>query len=198
MSEYVPRLTAPHSDDLRWIQIGSGGYNRCIYGSDGEPSVLPNCTGYVHGRWMELAGINTDTLGLAFTNASGYWANSDGSLQRGSEPALGACICYADRDGGAGHVAIVEAISDDGTYIVASESNYGAEYFVTRVRYRNNDWSWYTNPHTIFQGFIYHPNIVPGPPIPPVPVRMKKILLLYAAYLNKKKGGKKNGLLWLK
>lgn len=199
---YYPRLTAPSASDPRWININHGGYNRCIIGSDGGISVLPNCTGYVHGRWMELANSTSDNLGLAFTNASGYWANSSSSLIRSSEPALGACICYADKSGGAGHVAIVEEIASDGSYVIASESNWGAEYFVTRRRYRNNDWSWYTNPHTIFQGFLIHPGISPDPPIPPeppTPSERKKILLYYGFILNRKKellkeylmGGKK-------
>lgn len=166
---YTPRLSAPSYLDKRWIKTTFGGYNQCIIGSDGGDSVLPNCTGYVHGRWMELAGSNSDTLGLAFTNANYYWTYSDQSLARGSEPQLGACVCYANRDGGAGHVAIVEEIASDGSYIITSESNWGAERFVLRTRRRDNDWSWYTNPQTVFQGFIYHPNISPTPPEPPDP-----------------------------
>ena len=60
---FTPRLTAPSSSDLRWIKDASGGYNQCVYGSDGPPSVLPNCTGYVHGRVMEIRGVNTDDSG---------------------------------------------------------------------------------------------------------------------------------------
>jgi hypothetical protein len=148
---------------------------------------------------MELAGINTDTLGLAFTDAVGYWGSSDSSLARGQEPQLGAVMCYSGGTTDHGHVAIVEAISDDGSYVVSSESDYGTNYFITRVRRRDNDWSWYTNPLTHFQGFIYHPNIAPGPgPGPtPVPEHIKTILLLYAAQLNKKKRRSGNGILWI-
>ena len=68
---YVPRLSAPSYTDKRWIQVESGGFNQCIYGYYGGPSVLPNCTGYVHGRVMELRGVNTDDSGLSFGHATG-------------------------------------------------------------------------------------------------------------------------------
>jgi hypothetical protein len=143
---------------------------------------------------MELANSTSDNLGLAFTDATGYWSNSSSSLIRSSEPALGACICYANRGGGAGHVAIVEEIASDGSYVIASESNWGAEYFVTRKRYRNNDWSWYTNPRTLFQGFLIHPGISPDPPgpgpDPPGPDpgdRRNRFLIYYGFILNRKK-----------
>ena len=69
---YNPRLTAPGASDPRWLQINYGGYNQCIVGSDGPPSVLPNCTGYVHGRIMEIRGVNTDDAGLSFGDAYTY------------------------------------------------------------------------------------------------------------------------------
>ena len=167
---FVPRLTEPSTSDLRWIQIQSGGYNQCIYGSNGAPSVLPNCTGYVHGRWMELADINTDTLGLPFGNAGTYYANADSSLERGSEPKLGACICFGNDPG---HVAVVEEIASDGNSIVCSESDWGGNRFSVRTRYKQYNWLMYPGEASIvFQGFIYHPSIVPPPG--PTPTRKRK------------------------
>lgn len=193
---YYPRLSAPPRSDPRWININHGGYNTCIVGSSGGISVLPNCTGYVHGRWMELSNTNTDNTGLAdwTNNATNYWYNSDSSVIRSQTPALGACMCFANRNGGAGHVAIVEEIAADGSYVISSESNWGGEYFVTRKRYRNNDWSWYTNPRTLFQGFLIHPGISPDPPGPgPEPPgpdpgdRRNRFLIYYGFILNRKK-----------
>ena len=53
MSEtYVPRLTPPAANDKRWINVKYGGFNKCIVINSGTGSVLANCTGYVHGRWL--------------------------------------------------------------------------------------------------------------------------------------------------
>lgn len=191
---YYPRFSPPSSSDLRWLQVNSGGYNRCIYGSDGAPSVLPNCTGYVHGRWMELANINSDTLGLAFTNADGYWSNSDSSLIRSQTPALGACMCWSQPNG-AGHVCIVEEIASDGSWVRTSESDWNLNYFVSHYRYRNNGWKWWNGSTLVWQGFLIHPGISPDPPIPPeppIPAGDKNILLYYGFILNKKKNLLKN------
>ena len=161
---YVPRLTAPSQSDLRWIQVQSGGYNQCIYGSDGPPSVLPNCTGYVHGRWMEIGGINTDNSGLSFLNAAHYWGYSDVSIVRSSQPSLGAVVCYESTNGfEPGHVSIVEEIIDINT-IRVSQSDYGISYFGTYVLYRQ--YGWLSSPFDTgltFQGFLKCPYVVPEP-----------------------------------
>ena len=186
---YYPRFTAPSRSDLRWIRTTSGGYNQCIYGSDGAPSVLPNCTGYVHGRWMELANVTTDNLGLSFGNAEQYWTLSDSSLIRSQTPALGACMCW-EQDDGYGHVAIVEEIASDGSWVRTSESDWNINYFVSHYRYRDDGWKWFHDSTLIWQGFLIHPNISPDPPIPPeppTPTERKKILLYYGFILNRKK-----------
>lgn len=188
---YYPRFNAPSTSDLRWIQVNSGGYNQCIYGSDGAPSVLPNCTGYVHGRWMELAGVTTDNLGLSFLNARSYWTDSSSSLIRSQTPALGACMCW-DQNNDAGHVAIVEEIASDGSWVKTSESDWGLNYFVSHTRYRDNGWKWWSGSTLIWQGFLIHPGISPDPPGPgpdppgPAP-HDPRILLYYAHILNNKK-----------
>lgn len=162
---YVPRLTSPSTSDLRWIQVQSGGYNQCIYGSDGPPSVLPNCTGYVHGRWMEIGGINTDNSGLSFADAKDYYSQSDSSLVRSNEPSLGAVICYdsASASNPFGHVSIVEEIIDIDT-IRVSQSDYGISYFGTYVLHRQ--YGWLSSPFDTgltFQGFLKCPYVVPEP-----------------------------------
>ena len=118
---FTPRLTAPSTTDLHWIQVNSGGYNQCIYGSSGAPSVLPNCTGYVHGRCMEIAGITTDNMGLSFNNAVTYYTNSSSDWVQSQDPSLGAIVCYYTNNTGdahPGHVAIVEQIIDNDTIVV--------------------------------------------------------------------------------
>lgn len=178
MSEFRPRTTPPDPSDLRWISNNTkyGGYNRCIVINSATGSVLPNCTGYVHGRWMEVSGENTCPLSVS--NAANYYGYTADGMPRGSEPQLGAVICFST---GQGHVAIVEEIIDADT-IVTSDSNYGAEYFVMRTRYRSMGWNWYAGSNLTFQGFIYNPN-----------QKNKRALLLMAAAKIRRKEEEENG-----
>ena len=152
MSNYTARTTAPDVNDKRWIQLNSGGYNACIYGSSGPPSVLPNCTGYVHGRVMEIRGVNTDDAGLSFGNGADYYNGSSADWIQQSTPSLGAIVCYS---GGAGHVAVVEKIIDSDT-IEVSESSYSnpAVYFRYIRCYRSLGWRPIVDASLSFQGFL--------------------------------------------
>ena len=161
MSSFTPRLTAPSSSDLRWIQVGSGGYNQCIYGSDGPPSVLPDCTGYVHGRVMEIRGVNTDDAGLSFGNGADYWSGSGSNWPRSQDPQLGAVLCYytnTSGNGQPGHVCVVEQVIDNDT-IVISESNWNDVRFRVLTCYRRYGWrpdaTWNVSP----QGFLINPYV---------------------------------------
>ena len=167
---YTPRTTRPNDGDPYWTKTTYGGYNEQILGNSvNRPwngSVLPNCTGYVHGRWMELANqpYDYDPSILPWGNASTYYENS--SLEKGQDPRLGACMVWGV---GAGHVAIVEEIIDNDT-VVTSESDYGDKQhggtvFVTRTRRRGWNWGYYSGYSRAFLGFLYHPNI--APPSPP-------------------------------
>lgn len=158
---YTPRTSAPSSGDPRWTKIGYGGYNAQILGSPSawSGSVLANCTGYVHGRWMELGGV-TSEYDLSNGNANTYWGHADG-YERGQEPRLGAVLCLGG--GGYGHVAIVEEIFDNGD-IMVSESNYGRAVFEYVRRYKSTGYKRRGGSVGGFQGFIYHPNIAPPEP----------------------------------
>lgn len=158
---FTPRTTPPSASDLRWIRDLSGGYNQCIYGSNGPPSVLPNCTGYVHGRVMEIRGVNTDDSGLSFGNADQYYNGSSPAWIQQNDPSLGAIVCYTGGDYNTGHVAVVEQIIDANT-IVISESNYGGISFQTLTCYRSYGWrptpGWNIYP----QGFLKNPYVDGG------------------------------------
>ncbi|MCM1222704.1 MAG: hypothetical protein NC548_50430, partial [Lachnospiraceae bacterium] len=57
---FTPRLTAPEKTNPLWLRPERGGYNPCIevwYGT-----VMPNCVGYVVGRFMEILGTTTCNL----------------------------------------------------------------------------------------------------------------------------------------
>ena len=164
---YVPRLTAPATGDLLWTSSRHGGYNNQIipaeYGSLSAwtYSVLANCTGYVHGRWMEIGNTKTE-YAISNGNAATYFNYGD-SFQRGQEPQVGAIACYSGGlYGGAGHVAIVEEVKDNGD-IVISQSDYGLDIFAVYTLTKESGYvsAWPSSGLT-FQGFIYHPDYPPG------------------------------------
>lgn len=180
---YTPRLTPPSESDLHWIQVNSGGYNQCIYGSNGAPSVLPNCTGYVHGRVMEIRGVTTDDSGLSFRNAYYYYTGSTG-WQQSQVPTLGAVACFATAGGTEpGHVAVVEQISADGNSITLSQSNWGGTRWELATAYKSQNWNWGGSGVT-FLGFLTNPYVdggdtpTPQPPVTPVARKHRKFLLM--------------------
>lgn len=147
---FIPRTTCPNSSDKYWIQVGSGGYNRCIYVH--SPSVLPNCTGYAWGRFMEIMG--TTTCNLSIDNAWRWYGNTGDGYQRGDIPQLGAVACW-DKPGDAGHVAIVEAIYDDGSILISQSGYMSSKIFWTQTL----EPGYKFGSAYIFQGFIYNPAV---------------------------------------
>lgn len=168
---FIPRLTEPKEDSeeyLYWTHTSAGGYNECVKISGN--SVLPNCVGYAWGRFYEILGSKPT---LSKSNAELWYQNSDG-YERGDIPKLGAVICWRHGSIGndsaisgedAGHIAIVEEISDD--TITISESAYGGfrdgSQFKTRqlkkgTSTNKESWWFYANNY-YFQGFIYNPAV---------------------------------------
>lgn len=125
---------------------------------------LPNCTCYSWGRFWEVS----DPLGSQATKPTlptsdgGRWYEQATGYEKSTElnPRLGAVICFSDDNGGAGHVANVEQILNDGETIVCSNSAWGGQYFYTTTLTRSNS---YKYSHFTFQGFIYHPDYPPEP-----------------------------------
>lgn len=179
---YTPRLTAPSETDPRNVNTAYGGYNGAIVINSSNGCVMPNCVGYVHFRAMEMNDLYSD-VPLSLGNGRTFWGYNDG-YSRGSEPQLGAVLCF-DQSGGAGHVCIVEQIIDADT-IVTSDSNYGAEYFVLRTRTRANGWNWYSGSPLVFQGFIYvYEETPPGPDVPPT---MEELAIMSYLIRKRKRG----------
>lgn len=158
---FTPRTSAPSYTDKRWINVNYNGYSNAIAVTS-NGSTIPNCTGYVHGRAMEIAGVTSDNLGLSNGNANTYYSASNSIWERSSEPTLGAILCFG---GTYGHVAVVEYISPDGNYIQCSESDYGRNRFSYRTRYRANNWLMQGSTVS-FQGFLKNPYIDYVPPEP--------------------------------
>lgn len=189
---YTPRLTAPDASDLRWIKTTYGGYNQCLLINSSTGQVIPNCTGYVHGRVMEMNNLYAD-VPLSLGNGAEYWGHTSDGYERGSEPKLGAVICFYQGNASnqqPGHVAIVEQIIDADT-IVTSDSNYGAEYFVTRTRRRSLGWNWYNGSPLVFQGFIYTYDEGGEPPTPPTPRPLTEAerIAMYGYIMKRRKRG---------
>ena len=147
LADFVPRLTAEGiRGDFHYYKQNP--FYQSGYG-------LPNCTCYAWGRFWEISdetdeGKNKPTLP---TGNAGTWFGSVTGYATGDTPQLGAVICWSSNSGGAGHVAIVEEIKENGD-IVTSNSAYNSTFFYIKDVYESNGYniSGYT-----FQGFIYNP-----------------------------------------
>lgn len=167
--QVAARLTAPHSENKWYLHTLQGGYNNSI--SVGSPSVLPNCVGWARGRFSEIADrwidLPNSNAGLIFdmAKARGY--------QTGNTPMAGACVCWS-KAGAPGHIAVVEKVNSDGSIII-SQSGYKSVSFSSIVDNKGfyNSTAFYAPMTTkgpnwinwsgyVFQGFIYHPDVLSG------------------------------------
>lgn len=165
MSNFIPRTTADGIyQNPMYYDPNSGYYD------------MPNCTQYAYGRAWEILGTRQDKLRY-LGDAKQWWGDFDRSyFKYGQEPKLGAIACWDD-DYGAGHVAVVEHIGDDGIFM--SESRYhrpiadyppDTEHYFDYTRYNPNTkrLTW-MSPDLVLQGFIYILD-EPAPPTLNVPV----------------------------
>ena len=153
---FKKRTTAPSTSDKNWIHTSKGGYNSCILISGN--SVLPNCVGYAWGRFREILGKSP---ALSRNNAENWWGYKDG-YSRGQTPKLGAVACWSkgvvgNGSDGAGHVAIVEEIYSDGSFLVSQSGYNNKKRFYTSKIPASKALSGYK-----FQGFIYNPAVSTG------------------------------------
>lgn len=148
---FKARKSSPSKTDKLWIHTSRGGKNKCIR-VDGD-SVLPNCVGYAWGRFYEIIGKEPK---LSRGNAEDWYDYKDG-YKRGKKAKLGAVICFRkgqthNSKDGAGHVAIVEHIYDDGSILISQSGYTNKKRFWTSKLSKDYKLSGYT-----FQGFIYPP-----------------------------------------
>lgn len=131
--EYNPRLTAPQGEPYYTRELNV--YSQTGYG-------MPNCVAYAYGRIYELNG---EAPKISRGNAGEWWFINkyNNYYDYGSEPKLGAVACWS------GHVAVVEAISENGD-VTVSESHWGSTYFDTKTF--SNMYSHYGQA---FYGYIY-------------------------------------------
>lgn len=161
MAEF-PCDTLPTELSPWWIKDGYGGISPCILGSPRPEygATIANCVGWAWGRYCEIRGEAVPELP---TGNGGTWFSTAiaNGMETGTEPALGAVACFAGGPSGFGHVAIVEEIAEDGSYIRCSESDYGGPVFSYRTRYRSQNWSY--PGYAQFQGFIYNEDVAENP-----------------------------------
>lgn len=141
--EFIKRITAPSRDNTYFYKNNI--FYKCGYG-------MPNCTCYAWGRFYELTNTYPK---LSTRNAENWYVASDG-YQRGKTPKLGAIACWSkgivgNGKDGAGHVAVVEEITSDGS-IVTSNSGYKSTNFYMKTIKPPYNLTGYN-----FQGFIYLP-----------------------------------------
>lgn len=148
---FKKRTKSPDENNRYYIKTTYHGFNKCILINALTGSCLPNCTGYAYGRFMECQD-NVYTCNLSRGNAENWYGYNDG-YERGQTPKLGAVICWSD-SAGAGHVAIVEKVYDNGD-IDTSNSAYGGSYYYNKKLKKSNNY--YMGRTYSFQGFIYNP-----------------------------------------
>ena len=154
-----------------YIRTVTGGLNGAVAGNPTQPyaNVLDNCVGYANGRFNEvwndpdLQGIVKPFNVQLTCNAENFIESAKRQgLKISSTPVVGGIMVWqkgaslSDRDG-AGHVAVVERVYDDGT-ILTSESGWASWAFKT-VRRDNSSGRWGQNSYYKFRGCIINPEV---------------------------------------
>ena len=96
---------------------------------------------------------------LSRGNAENWYLNTGDGYERGQTPRLGAVICWRKGQAlngkdGAGHVAIVEEIYDDGSILTSNSAYGGTRFYMKKIKPPYSLGGTYT-----FQGFIYNPEV---------------------------------------
>ena len=173
------RTTCP-SNNKYYIRSVTGGLNGAVAGDPTikGANVLCNCVGYANGRFNEiwndpeLEGIVKSFNVQLTCNAENFIESAKRQgLKISSTPIEGGIMVWQKGStlsggDGAGHVAVVERVYDDGT-IMTSESGWASWAFKT-VRRDNTNGRWGQNTTYRFRGCIINPSIK-DPKVVPVP-----------------------------
>lgn len=161
---FTMRTTRP-ANNKNFITRGSGGWNTCIKGNPRYTyaDALANCVGYASGRFNEIINIARETTGCTYTtlncNAVGFKERAEAAgLKTGSTPRRGAIMCWG-KEGGAGHVAIVERVNNSNS-VYTSESGWGSSAIFWNSTRSNNNGRWGIGAGYYFRCFIYLPDDV--------------------------------------
>lgn len=162
--QWIKRVSEPDVKSKFYTTIAGKGLSGCIQGNastnkvknrQATYSVLPNCVGYAHGRSLEIMGATEACSEIPTCNAEDW--NDVSKWEHGQSPKLGAIACWRsgknwDGSDGCGHVAIVEEVYTDGSFLV-SESGWSGFYFRTRKIPANK----FYGSGLTFECFLYNP-----------------------------------------
>lgn len=170
---FVPRLTRPEAGNKYYIRKISGGWSPAIKGNPTDPQndVLHNCVGYATGRFHEIANCPAMNLFDPIDAGEIYDNAIQHGLKSSQKPALGAMMCWRNKNGG-GHVAIVEEIIDENTVNSSNSGWKSEEPFYMSIRKKGSG-NWHSDPDRIFLGFILQPDTPDPGPTPFTPYIMK-------------------------
>lgn len=172
--KFVPRLTKPEYGNKYYNSTANGGYAvGCIKGNPQQPGldILSNCVPYSAARFNEIGEYGCWKYLKYPPNAENFIEKAIGEgLTVSEEPSLGAIIVWQkgatlSPNDGAGHVAVVEVINDDGS-IVTSESGYNCSNPFWTTKRDNRDGNWNGGSAYMFRGFIVNPAVVKPEPTP--------------------------------
>lgn len=173
------RTTCPKNNKY-YIRKVTGGLNGAVagYPTQKYANVLDNCVGFANGRFNEsindpdLKGIEKAFKYQLVCDAEDFIESAKKQgLKISSTPIEGGIMVWQkgstlSPSDGAGHVAFVERVYDDGS-ILTSESGWGSWDFKT-VRRDNKNGRWGQNANYKFRGCIINPSIK-DPKVVPVP-----------------------------
>ena len=168
-----PMLSQPKKSKY-YIRQVNGGYNGAVQGYPTcvGNNVLANCVGFANGRFNQiindpdLKGINKPFKYQLVCNAENFIESAKKQgLKISQKPTVGGIMVWQrgktlSGSDGAGHVAIVEMIYQDGS-IYTSESEWNGRYFVNRHR-DNSNGRWGQPAGYTFRGCIVNPAIGGG------------------------------------
>ena len=175
----MKKRTSRPKNNKYYIRKVSGGLNGAVAGNPtiAGANVLANCVGYANGRFNE--SINDPELVgkvLAFhyqlvCNAENFIESAKNQgLKISKVPVVGGVMVWQkggtlSGSDGAGHVAFVEEVYEDGS-ILTSESGWGsADWAFKNLRRTNNDGRWGQSSAYKFRGCIINP-VINGKPAP--------------------------------
>lgn len=161
--KFIPRVSTPKDDNKCYLKSPKG-YNKCIRGNTknglnhGKDDVLPNCTGYAYGRFLEAQ--EWTSCKLPTCNAE-MWLEKNTKYQEGFTARVGSILVFAKGkvgtgSDGAGHVMFVEDIFKDGTaYCSESGWNFTKSRMDTRKVKRDSKNRYVYSSKYTYLGCIY-------------------------------------------
>lgn len=144
---FTPRLNSAGMKGSKYYYSDNVFYNANL----GPQQTGGNCTWYAWGRFYEIR--KRYPSGLSTSDAKNWYSRTTG-YAKGRTPKLGAIACWEYRNGGAGHVAVVEQIKPNGDIVTSNSGWSSGKYFWTETVTKASGYipSW---ANARLQGFIY-------------------------------------------